>query len=54
MFLVNYVEGAGDGVSHFLGVKRRSHSVDVDNRADAYISAFRYFMQRNQDVKVIE
>lgn len=54
MFLVNYVEGAGDGLSHFLGVKRGSHSVDVDNPAAAYITAFRYFTQRNQDVKVIE
>jgi hypothetical protein len=54
MFLVKYVEGAGDGLSHFLGVKRGSHSVDADNPAAAYIITFRYFTQRNQDVKVIE
>ena len=54
MFLMNYVEGAGDGYSHFLGVRRGSYPVDVDNRAAAYITVFRYFTQRNQDVKVID
>jgi hypothetical protein len=55
MFLVNYVEDAGDGHSHFLGVKRASHPVDVDNRAAAYIAAFKYFKRHDQeDVKVIE